>query len=115
MISTGDEPVKIRAGSGAFISVLGNVLFDTGNSSATGISEKLLNELDLHEDRTKLKKVKLPGGKVGQFGRVPLQIVVRGIKYKVNALVGAPAAGTDLLIGIDIMKRLIERKYSFGE
>lgn len=115
VISIGEEPVKVRSGNGSFIPVPGNVLFDTGNLSATGISKKLLNKLGLQEDKTKLMKVKLPDGKEGQYGTVPLQIVVRGIKYKSNALVGAPAVGTDLLIGIDIIGKLIERKFSFGE
>lgn len=115
VISIDEEPVKIRAGNGSFIPVPGNVLFDTGNLNATGISEELTNKLGLQEDGTKLKKVKLPDDKEGQFGTVPLQIVVRGIIYKVNALVGVPAVGTDLLIGIDIIKKLIERKFSFGE
>ena len=110
-----EEPVKIRAKDGSFIPVPGNVLFDTGNSSSTSISKELLYKLGLREDRRNLTKVKLPDSKVGQFGRVRLKIVVRGIIYNVKALVGVPAADVDLLLGKDIMKRLIERKYTFGE
>lgn len=91
------------------------MLFDTGNLNATGISRKLLSELDLTEDRSKLQNVRLPDGNIGQFGGVGLQIVVRGVKYKVNALFGVPATGTDLLIGIDIIKHLKERKLTFGD
>lgn len=40
---------------------------------------------------------------------------MRGHKFKVDALVGAVASETDLLIGADIINPLIEKKYTFGE
>ena len=115
MISITEEPVQIKDGNGSWILVPGDVLVDSGNEVATGISEKLVHKLDLHPDRSKLRKVVTAGGKEFQCSTVEIEINVRGHKFKVYALVGAPAPDTDLLIGIDVIKPLFDLKYSLGE
>ena len=117
MISITEEPVEIQHGNGTWTLVPGEVLFDTGNEMATGISEKLVDKLDLQPDRSKQRKVVTGGGKELHCGRVVIEIVkVRGHKFKVdNVLVGAPAPDTDLLIRKDVIDQLIDRKYTFGE
>ena len=116
MISISEEPVEIRHGDGTWMTVPGEVLFDTGNELATGISEKLVDKLDLQPDRRKPRNVVVGGGHELHCSRVAIKIKVRGDTYKVNnALVGAPAPNTDLLIGKDVIDKLIDRKYTFGE
>ena len=116
MISITEEPVEIQHGNGTWTLVPGEVLFDTGNEMATGISEKLVDKLDLQPDRSKQRKVVTGGGKEFPCSRVAIEIKIRGHTFKVdNALVGAPAPNTDLLIGKDVIDQLIDRKYTFGE
>ena len=107
--------MKIRNGNGEWVDLERNVLFDTGNSSATAISEKLVEDLNLEPDRSKRRKVEGMGGINGHFSTVDVEIKVRNHKFPVNASVGATASCTDLLIGTDIISWLIEKNYTLGE
>ena len=107
--------MQIKDGNGRWILVPGAVLFDSGNESATAVSTKLVDELDLQPDRRKLRRLVVAGGEGIQCSTVAIEVNVRGHNFKVDASVGATAPDTDLLIGTDIMKPLIEKKYTFGE
>lgn len=113
IISRDDEPVEIQNGYGKMIPVSrhGRVLFDTGNEAATGISRKLLLKLKLKPDPTKKEVVELAGGRSDQFETAEIELIIRGHHFKVNALVGATAKGTDLLVGY---KDVIETLYGLG-
>lgn len=111
-ISIDEEPVKIEDEAGHLILVPGNVTFDTGNTGGTAISNKLVDGLGLKPDNTKKKKVTIPGDVALQCCTVPIKIKIRGRKFNVNALVGAVAPPTDLLIGMDIMQQLGDEGYS---
>lgn len=117
IISRDEEPVEIRNACGKVIPVQGHwrVLFDTGNEAHTGISTGLLLELNLQPDSKTKKKVKLAGGGLRQFENVEIELVIRGYHFKVYALVGAPAEGTDLLVGMDIIQQLFDKGYTIGE
>ena len=91
------------------------VLFDTGNEAATGISRKLLSELNLKPDPNKKRKVKLGGGGSRQFETTQIALVIRGHQFRVCALVDAPAKGTDLLVGMDIIQKLFDLGYTIGD
>ena len=95
--------------------VSGRVKFDTGNDAATAISEKLVNDLGLNSNILKKRKVLLPGGSCKAFGRVEISFFVRGCKFSVKALVGAVCPDTDLLVGMDVIKRLLDKeKFTLG-
>ena len=74
------------------------VLFDTGNEVATSYLE-----LNLQPDPSKKRKVKLAGG-----GSVDIELIIRGYHFKVCALIDVVAEGTDLLVGMDIIKKLFD-------
>ena len=115
VISIDNEPVQIKHGNGRWMSAPGRVLFDTGNTLATAISEDSVNELKLKPDESKTREAESIGGIKCEFNTVPIEVNVRGHKFKVDALVGAVASETDLLIGADIINPLIKKKYTFGE
>ena len=100
---------------GNIIRFPGTVKFDTGNDSTTGISNELVDSLGLEPDHSKKVKVSLPGGGVLQCSRVNFKLRIRKRRYKVeNALVGAVAPGTDLLIGMDIIQKLNDNGFTLG-
>ena len=115
MISITEEPVEVKDGNGRWMRVPGDVLFDTGNKSQTAISGELVDKLDLQPDRRKLRKVVAAGDTQLQCSTVDIEVNVRNNKFKVEALVGATAPPTDLLIGSDIINPLTKKKYTFGE
>ena len=114
VISIDEEPVKIKNGEGKAILVPGNVKFDTGNDAATAISSHLLEKLGLEPDRSKKICVTGVGGDMECF-RVEISLRIRRRVFKVSALVGAVAGDTDLLIGNDIMTKLDNLNFSFGQ
>ena len=99
------------------IPVPGNwhVLFDTGNEVATGISRELLLKLNLQPDPNKKRKAKLPGGGSGEFETIQIVLAIRGYQFSVCALVDAPAKGTDLLVGMDVIQQLFDLGYTIGD
>ncbi len=118
MISIHNEPVKITDGSGQFIDVPGEVVVDTGNDAGTGISLELFYKLNLQPTSRHLSRtvfVNVGGGNMEKFSTVPLEVEVKGHQFSVDALIGAPARGTDLLIGNDLINQLIEKGFTIGE
>ena len=105
IISRDKELVDIQKACGGVIPVPEHwrVLFDTGNEVATSYLE-----LNLQPDPRKKRKVKLAGGGSGQFETVDIEFIIRGYHFKVCALIDAVAEGTDLLVGMDIIKKLFD-------
>ena len=115
MISIDEEPVQIKDSYGNLMPVPGSVKFDTGNDGGTAISCDLVQKLDLELDDSKKKKcVTGPGGMALLCSRVEIKIMIRKKKFKVKALVGATAIGTDLLVGMDIIKHLNDENFTLG-
>ena len=115
VISTDEEPVKIMNGDGKMISVPGSVKFDTGNDVATGISEGLMNDLHLTPDRSKRIQVTGIGGTILECFKVKIFLCIRRRVFKVDALVGAVAPLTDLLISNKIIEQLGKENFSIGQ
>ena len=91
------------------------VLFDTGNEVATSISREPQLELNLQPVLNKKMKVKLTRRGSGQFETVEIKLIIRGYHFKVCALIDAVAEGTDLLMGMDIIKKLFDSGYTIGD
>lgn len=114
VISTDEEPVKIMNRDGNMIFVPGSVKFDTGNDAATAISHGLMDKLHLKTDRSKRISVTGIGGHVLDCCRVKICLLIRKRVFKVDALVGAVAPQTDLLIGNEIIEQLAKENFSIG-
>jgi len=116
VISIDEEPVKIKNADKKFIQVPGMVTLDTGNDAATGISRKLLEELNLEDkiDYSKKRKFMVAGGSSIECNRVHITLKIRGMKFPTNALVGALAPKTDLLIGMEIISKLNDENFTLG-
>lgn len=97
------------------ISVPGSVKFDTGNDVTTAISDCLMEKLDLTADRSKRQRVTGIGGTVLECFKVKICLRIRKHIFKVDALVGALAPKTDLLIGNDIIQQLGKENFSIGQ
>lgn len=102
-------------GDGKMISVPGSVKFDTGNDVATAISDRLMEKLDLTADRSKRLRVTGVGGTVLECSKVKICLRIRKRTFKVDALVGAVAPKTDLLIGNDLIQQLGKENFSIGQ
>lgn len=120
VISTDEEIVKIKNGDGKYIIFPGIVKFDTGNEAATGISYEFIEKLDLEVDHSKKVRITTAGRTaegneiVAQCSRVNLKLKIRGHVIPVHALAGAPASGTDLLIGMDVIRKLHDENFTLG-
>lgn len=89
---------------------------DTGNNASTAISKKLVEQLQLEEWSCKRMRLNAAGGSHFQCNsRVTIKLIIREDLYKVHALVGALAHGCDLLIGMDIIKKLNDKNFTVGE
>ena len=111
-ISIDEELVEIEDADGNMFRVPGDVKFDTGNDAGTAISNKLVDALSLEPDHSKKRKLLVPGGGSLQCSSVPITIRIRRRKFKVDAIVGAVAPDTDLLVGRDIMRKLGEKGFT---
>jgi len=105
-ISIDEEPVKIQDGYGNIILVPGKVKFDSGNDAGTAISKELGNTLGLEPDSRKKMKVCVTGGNVIEYKKVTIKLFIRKRQFTVDALFGAVASGTDLLVGMEVIKKL---------
>ena len=116
VISIDEEPVKIKNADKKFIQVPGMVTLDTGNDAATGISRKLLEKLNLEDkiDYSKKRKFMVAGGSSIECNRVHITLKIRDMKFPTNALVGALAPKTDLLIGMEIISKLNDENFTLG-
>ena len=113
-ISIDEEPVKIQDGDGNIILVPGTVKFDTGNDAGTAISKELGDTLGLKPDSRKKRKVHVTGGYVIEYKKVTIKLFIRKRQFIVDALFGAVASGTDLLVGMEIIKRLNGENFTLG-
>ena len=94
--------------------VPGKVKFDTGNDAGTAISEKLGSTLGLEPDSRKKMKACVPGGDEIEFSKVTIKLFIRKRQFIVDALFGAVASGTDLLVGMEIIKQLDGENFTLG-
>lgn len=118
VISTDDEEVEIKIAEEQSI-VPGVVKFDTGNDGGTALSRDLMEELGLKPDRGKKFRKTGIGGNVVDCFKVKICLCIRKRWFEVDAIVGAGALdpvarGTDLLIGNDVISRLVEEGFSIG-
>lgn len=118
VISTDEEEVEIKIGEEQSI-VPGVVKFDTGNDGGTAMSHDLMEKLGLKPDRGKKFRTTGIGDKVVDCFKVKICLCIRKRLFEVDALVGAGALdpvahGTDLLIGNDIIRRLVEEGFYIG-
>ena len=113
-ISIDEEPVKIQDGDGNIILVPGTVKFDTGNDAGTAISKELGDTLGLEPDSRKKRKVHVTGGDVIEYKKVTIKLFIRKHQFIVDALFGAVACGTDLLVGMEIIKGLNGENFTLG-
>jgi len=97
--------------------VPGKVKFDSGNDVGTAISKKLCDTLSLHVETDPRKKIKISvaGGYVTECMKtVTIKLLIRKRPFTVDALVGAVAEGTDLLVGMEIIKQLDNENFTLG-
>ena len=111
--------MEIKIGEEQSIIVPGVVKFDTGNDGGTAMSRDLMEELGLEPDRSKKFLRAGIGGKVVDCFKLKICLCIRKRQFEVDAIVGAGALdpvarGTDLLIGNDIISRLVEEGFSIG-
>ena len=111
--------MEIKIGEEHSIIVPGVVKFDTGNDGGTAMSRDLMEELGLEPDRSKKFLRAGIGGKVVDCFKVKICLCIRKRQFEVDAIVGAGALdpvahGTDLLIGNDIISRLVEEGFFIG-
>ena len=107
--------MKIRDVNGELHQLVsGSVKFDSGNDVATAISKELVKDLGLEPNPHKKRIVTLAGGLKKPFGVIEISIVVRGREFCVKALVGAVCPDTELLVGMDVIQRLAEEKFTLG-
>lgn len=112
--------MEIKIGEEQSVIVPGVVKFDTGNDGPTTMSRVLMEKLGLEPDRS--KKLRTGPGIGGNFVdcfKVKICLYIRKRWWEVDAFVGAGALdpvapGTDLLIGKDIISRLVEEGFSIG-
>ena len=114
IISRDEEPVDIMNASGSWIRVQGcQICFDTANDAAACISKELLQKLDLEVDWEDTVPVHLAGVN-GEFPEVKVELKIRQHHFEGLALVGAVPEGFHLLIGMEIIKELIDLGYAVG-
>jgi len=123
VISVEEEMVEIMNAEGNYVNCPGVVTFDTGNSLATAISGELVKNLNLEDTIDETKKRPYTGVARGDDGKpisklcstILINIKIRKRKFPVRALYGVPADGTDLLIGMDIIKQLFDEDFTLGK
>ena len=114
IISRDEEPVDIMNASGSWIRVQGcQICFDTANDAAACISKELLQKLDLEVDWEDTVPVHLAGVN-GEFSEVKVELKIRQHHFEGLALVGAVPEGFHLLVGMKIIKELIDLGYAVG-
>lgn len=123
VISIHEEPVEISNSDGFFVQCPGLVTFDTGNTCATGISNKLVKKLNLEKkiDHTKMIRFVTAGPddmgnpNSSECATVKIFLRIRQEVFEVMALVGAPVQNTELLIGMDIIEKLTDENFTLGK
>ena len=106
--------MKIEDGDGNVIFVPGTVKFDSANDAGTAISKELGHTLGLEPDSRKKSKISVTGGGVIECKKVSIKLFIRKRQFTVDALFGAVAKGTDLLVGMDIIKQLNSENFTLG-
>lgn len=134
VISVEEEMVEIMNADGNYVNCPGMVTFDTGNCGRTAISRKLVKELNLEDKIDHENKVRYWGVArddedkqisnlcstiellyIILWSTIEINIKIRKKEFPVSALYGVPAEGTDLLIGMDIIKQLFDEDFTLGK
>lgn len=123
VISVEEEMVEIMNADGNYVNFPGVVTFDTGNCAGTAISRKLVKELNLEDTIDHENKVEFWGVARDDDDKqisnlcstIKINIKIRKKPFPVRALYGVPAEGTDLLIGMDIIKELFDEDFTLGK
>ena len=113
-ISIDEEPVRIEDADGNIVIVPGKVKFDSGNDAGTAISINLVNTLGLEPDSRKKMKVAIAEGREIECKKVTIKLFIRKRPFTVDALFGAVADDTDLLVGMEIIKQLNSENFTLG-
>ena len=115
--------VEIMNSEGSYVNCPVMEEFDTQNTLATAISEDLVKKLNL-EDRIDHSNKKWYSGIVTDDDEKPIgklcstikiDVKIRERKFSVVALYGVPRKPTGLLIGIDIIKPLLDEGFALGK
>ncbi|KAK2547070.1 hypothetical protein P5673_033163 [Acropora cervicornis] len=123
VISVEEEMVEIMNADGNYVNCPGEVTFDTGNCGGTAISRELVKELNLEDTIDHENKVRFWGVARDDDDKqisnlcstIEINIKIRKKEFPVRALYGVPAEGTDLLIGMDIIKKLFDEDFTLGK
>jgi len=123
VISVEEEMVEIMNADGNYVNCPGEVTFDTGNCGGTAISRELVKELNLEDTIDHENKVRCWGVARDDDDKqisnlcstIKINIKIRKKPFPVRALYGVPAEGTDLLIGMDIIKELFDEDFTLGK
>lgn len=123
VISAEDEMVEIMNADRNYVDCPGVVTFDTGNCGGTAISRELVKKLNLEDTIDHENKVRYRGVARDDDDKqisnlcstIKINIKIRKNKFPVRALYGVPAEGTDLLIGMDIIKKLFDEDFTLGK
>jgi len=122
VISVEEEMVEIMNAEGNYVKCQEVATIDTGNTLATGISEELVEKLNLEDRIDHTNKTCYSGVVKGDDGEpisklcstIPINIKIRKMKFSVEALYGVPRKHTGLLIGMDIIKKLFDEEFTLG-
>ena len=115
IISRDEELVDIMNASGSWIRVQGrqSFCFDTGNNAAACISIELLQKLGLKVNLEDTVPVHLAGADA-EFPEVKVELKIRQHHFEGLASVGAVPKGFNLLVGMEIIKKLRKLGYTLG-
>ena len=115
ILSINEEPVDIMNASGSWIRVQGrkSFRFDTCNTAAACISIELLQKLGLEVNLEDTVPVHLAGA-YAEFPEVKVELKIRQHHFEGLALVGAVPEGFNLLVGMEIFKKLRKLGYTLG-
>lgn len=70
--------------------------------------------MGLEPDLSKKVYISVPGGAVDEYNPVKIKLFIRKRTFTVDALFGAVAGVTDLLVGMDVIKQLNSEDFSLG-
>lgn len=122
VISVEEETVKIMNAEGNYVNCQEVATIDTGNTLATGISEDLVEKLNL-KDRIDHTNKRCYSGVVKDddgepisklCSTIPINIKIRERKFSIEALYDVTPKHTGLLIGMDIIKQLFDEEFTLG-
>ena len=115
--------VEIMNAEGSYVNCPVEEEFDTRNTLATAVSEELVKKLNLEDRIDHTNKIWYSGivkddddKPIGtSCSTIRVDIKIRERKFSVVALYGVPCEPTGLLIGMDIIKPLLDEGFTLGK